>query len=353
VSLLPRFVTHNVMLKIAALVAAVFLWVIAPGDRTQQESLASVPVRVQVADLEWTVAAPPVPSEVEVRISGPAREIIQLARERASVRVPVESVLGSDTTITLRRDWVTLGGTSGLVVEEIMPGTVQLTFEPVSSDVLVVKIQTEGELPEDVALASEIQVTPSVVRARGPARLLDARDSIYTLPIDLGSVTSSGIRTVGVDTTGLGTTLLDPREIQVAFRIDEAVERTLTAVPVRLVGPGASEYQVDSDSLPLRLNGARVRFESADLSAVFFEVDTGDIGLLEVGERRRVAVTPVGIPDLIRPVLMSDSVTVFRPEGVDSPGVDSLGLDTAGSDPAGGDSGELPVPATRTDGGAR
>lgn len=323
-SLLPRFVTHNVMLKAAALVAAVFLWVIAPGDRTQQESLTSVPVRVQVADLDWTTAEPPFPSEVEVRISGPAREIIQLARDGAAVRVPVESVTGSDTTVTLRRDWVTLGGTSGLVVEEILPGSVQLSFEPVSATALVVNLRTEGTLPEDVALASAIQVTPSVVRARGPARVLDARDSLPTLPVDLGAVTSSGIRTVAVDTSGLGTTLLDPREVQVAFRVDDAVERSLPAVPVRLVGPGEAEYQVEPDSLPIRLRGAQVRFQSADLSAVSFEVDTRDLGLLEVGERRRVAVTPAGIPELIRPVLMSDSVTVFRPEGSGAamPGLD-------------------------------
>lgn len=330
-SLFPSFVTHNVMLKIAALVAAVFLWVIAPGDRTQQESLTSVPVRVQVADVDWTIAGSPLPAEVEIRVSGPAREIIQLARERAAVRVPVETVSGADTSVTLRRDWVTLGGTSGLVVEEILPGSVQLSFEPVSSTALVVNLRTSGALPEDVALASDIQVTPSVIRARGPGRVLDALDALSTLPIDLNSVTSSGIRTVPVDTSGLGTTLLDPREVQVAFRVDEAIERDLPAVPVRLVGPGAVEYRVEPESLPMTITGAEVRFQTADLSTISFDVDTGDIGLLEVGERRRVAVSVAGVPDLLRPVLMSDSVTVFRPEGVES-----AGLDPERSDPAGG-----------------
>lgn len=316
-SVLPGLVTRNASLKIAAIAAAVFLWVIAPGDRTQQETLTSVPVRVQVADLGWTIAEPPVPAQVEVRVAGPAREIIQLARERATVRVPVETVGGADTTVSLRRDWVTLGGTSGLVVEEILPASVQLRFEPVVSDLLVVDLRTEGELPSDVALAAPIQVTPSVIRARGPSRVLDDRDSIPIVPVDLGSVGSSGYRTVAVDTTGLGATLLDPREVQVAFRVDAAVERDLPAVPVRLVGPAASEYRVEPDSLPIRLRGAEVRFQAADLSTVAFEIDTRDIGLLEVGERRRVAVTPAGLPDLIRTVRMSDSVTVVRPAGPD------------------------------------
>jgi hypothetical protein len=317
VSFLPRFVTHNTSLKIASLVAAIFLWAIAPGDRTQQESLTSVPVRVQVADLAWTVAEPPFPATVEVRVTGPAREIIQLARERPTVLVPVGAVVGEDTTVTLRRDWVTLGGTSGLVVEEILPASVQLRFEPVDSAVLVVNLRTVGELPADVALVAPVQVTPSVIRARGPARILQAMDSLPTLPFDLGSVGASRVLAVGIDTTGLGATLLDPREVQVALRVDVATRRELAAVPVRLVGPGAAEYRVEPDSLPIELLGAELRFQSADLSTVGYEIDTRDIGLLEVGERRRVLATPAGIPDLIRATPMSDSVTVVRPGGLD------------------------------------
>ena len=319
-SFLPRLVTHNASLKIASLVAAIFLWAIAPGDRTQQESLTSVPVRVQVADLAWTVAEAPFPATVEVRVTGPAREIIQLARERPTVRVPVDAVVGEDTTVTLRRDWVTLGGTSGLVVEEILPASVQLRFEPVDSAVLVVSLTTEGELPAGVALVAPIQVTPSVIRARGPARILESMDSLPTLPFDLGSVGASRVMSVGVDTTGLGATLLDPREVQVALRVDAAMVRQLSAVPVRLVGPGAAQYQVEPDSLPIELVGAELRFQGADLATVAYEIDTRDIGLLEVGERRRVLAIPVGLPDLIRATPMSDSVTVVRPDGLDGGG---------------------------------
>jgi YbbR domain-containing protein len=318
VSVLPRFVTHNASLKIASLVAAVFLWAIAPADRTQQESLTSVPVRVQVADLAWTIAEPPFPATVEVRVAGPAREIIQLAREGATVRVPVDAVAGSDTTVMLRRDWVTLGGTSGLVVEEILPASVQLSFEPVDSAVLVVTLTTSGELPPDVALVAPIQVTPSVVRARGPARILQAMDSLPTLPFDLGSVGASRVQPVAIDTAGLGSTLFDPREVQVAVRVDAATTRELAAVPVRLVGPGAAQYRVEPDSLPIVLVGAELRFQGADLSTVGYEIDTRDIGLLEVGERRRVLATPAGLPELIRATQMSDSVTVVRPEALDA-----------------------------------
>ncbi|MDT8368473.1 MAG: YbbR-like domain-containing protein [Longimicrobiales bacterium] len=312
-SFLPRFVTHNASLKAAALAAAVFLWAITPADGTQRESLTSVPIRVQVADLAWMLAEPPFPEEVEVRISGPAREIIRLAREGTSVRVPVDTVFAEDTTVTLRRDWVTLAGVSGLVVEEILPATIGLTFEPVTSAALAVEIRTTGELSEDLALASPIGVTPAVVRVRGPTRILNALDSIATLPVDLSTVTASGIRSVRVDTTGLGPALLDPREVSVAFRVDTAEERTVKEAPVRLVGPGASEYRVEPRTLPMVIRGAAVRLQGADLSEVAWEIDTRALGILAVGEERRVAPDAVGVPPLLRPFVRADSVRVVRP----------------------------------------
>ncbi len=153
---LPKVVTHNASLKAAALVGAVFLWAIAPTDRTQSESLSSVPVRVQVADLNWALAEQPFPSEVEVRFSGPTRDLIRLAREGTSVRIPIQAVASSDTSITLRRDWVVIDGASGLVVEEILPSQIQLSFEPVVSAALAVELRTEGELPEGLAFAQPL-----------------------------------------------------------------------------------------------------------------------------------------------------------------------------------------------------
>jgi len=314
VNLLPAFLTHNASLKVAALAAAIFLWAIAPADPAQQESLTSVPVRVQVADLDWTLAQPPVPAEVEVRLSGPAREMIRLAREGASVRVPFETVTGVDTSIALRRDWVTLGGTSGLVVEEILPASVQLRFEPVTSASLSVGLVTSGQLSDDLAFASPLRVVPDVVQARGPARLLGELGAVSTVAFDIGEIDASGVRTVPIDTAGLESTLLDPREVGVEFNVQPAVERQLAEVEVRLVGPGAAEYEVEPAAMPMRLRGVEMVLQMADLSGLAYEVDTREIGILAVGERRTVAIEPAGVPALLRAVRMADSVVVTRPD---------------------------------------
>jgi len=322
VNLLPSFLTHNASLKIASLAAAIFLWAIAPADPAQEESLTSVPVRVQVADLDWTLAGQPVPATVEVRLSGPAREIIRLAREGASVRVPVDTVTAVDTSVSLRRDWVTLGGTSGLVVEEVLPASVRLQFERVSSASLAVDLITVGDLPEEFALAAPLRPVPGFVEARGPERVLEDRAVIPTQPFDLSQLQSSGVRTVAVDTAGLSGTLLDRREVSVDVEVQAAVEMEIADVELRLVGPGASEYEVETATLPMRLRGAQAVLRAADFGALVYEVDTREIGILEVAERRTVAITPAGVPALLRAVETADSAVVIRPNvgGLEGPG---------------------------------
>jgi YbbR domain-containing protein len=307
---LPRLVTHNASLKFAALAAAVFLWAITPSDRTERESLTSVPVRVQVADLDWRLAEAPFPAEVSVRLSGPAREMIRLAREGATVRVPVETVLDADTTLSLRRDWVTLGSTSGLVVDEIQPGSVELRFEAVASAVLAVDLRLAGSLPEGLSLEAAPTVTPEVVRARGPERLLGGVEVIGTRVLDLADITESGSRYVPLDTAGLGLPLLDRREVSVTFRVGETVDRDIAAAPLRFVGPSADQYAMNPGAVPVRVEGAAQRVGSVDPGELGLVVDTRNIGILPVGESRRVPVEVLDPPAFLRVTPLVDSVTV-------------------------------------------
>ena len=121
---------RNWRLKLSALGLSVFLWALVQTEPTNPETLPSVPVRVQIADTGWTTSGAPTPATVELELAGPAREIIRLAREGASLRIPIEAVGSRDTTVSLRREWVQLGQRSGLTVESVSPASVQLSFEP-------------------------------------------------------------------------------------------------------------------------------------------------------------------------------------------------------------------------------
>lgn len=314
-SVLPRFLTHNASLKLLALVGAIFLWAIVPGSTEGGQILSDVAVRVQVADPEWVQAGPPDPATVQVRLSGPTREIIRIAREGTTLRVPVERVTGPDTLVTLRRDWVALAGSPGVVVEELVPAAVRIAFEEAGSKAVPLTLTTRGSLPGDVALAAELGVNPVVARVRGPVRLLEELDSIPLLPLDLSEIRTSGIVERAVDTTGLGGLLVSPQRASVGVRVEPAAERRLSGLPVEVVNDPGFTVLFRPDSADVRLVGAPARLTGSGLGGIRVAVDGRLVSGLEPGESRRVSLAVVGLPDLLTARPVPDSVTVIRPLG--------------------------------------
>lgn len=314
-ALIPRFLTHNASLKVLALVGATFLWAVAPRTPQGSETLSEVPVRVQVGDPGWVVAEEPEPGRVTVRLSGPTREIIRLVREGTSVRVPVDEVSSPDTVVNLRRDWVVLSGSPGVVVEEVAPGSVRIRFEEAGSDAFPVVVRTTGQLPDDLALAAPLGVTPAVARVSGPSRILDQIGAIPTVALDLGSISGSGIMEVPLDTTGLGDVLVSPRTAAVGVRVEEAVERRLLALPVEVEGDPGFSPLLEPDVSDVLVRGAPSRMSVPAFDSIRVVVDAGLVQGMEPGESRRVPVGLVGVPDLLSARAEVDSVEVIRPAG--------------------------------------
>lgn len=314
-SFVPRIITHNASLKLLAFLGAVFLWAIVPGEPQGGEVLTDVPVRVQVADLDWVQAASPEPTTVQVQLSGPTREIIRLAREGTSVRVPVDRVTSADTTVALRRDWVVLAGAPGVVVDEVVPGTVRLRFEEARSKSIPLVVRTTGRLPAGLALAAPLGVTPVLARVRGPARLVDPLESLPLEPLVLGEVRSSGILELPVDTVGLGSVLVTPQRASVGIRVEAAVEERIPEVQVEIAdGPG---YLLVSDPpvAEVRVTGAPGRLAASSLEGVRVVVDGRLVQGLAPGQTRRVPLAVLDVPPLLSAAAIPDSVTVARPLG--------------------------------------
>lgn len=310
--LVPRVLSHNWRLKLLALGLSVFLWALVQAPRNQ-ETLSSVPVRVEVADTSWTISGPPEPATVELNLGGPAREMIRLAREGTTVRVPIRSVGSTDTVISLRRDWVDLGTGSGLTVESLTPATVQIAFEPAVSRVVPLSIRTQGELPGHLALASPIGLNPQLVRVRGPASRVEGLDSLPLRVFDLSEVDGSGVPEVPVDTTGLGSARVTPPTATLGLRVEEKVERVLSALPVQAdPAEDGGSLAVEPVAVDVRLVGARSLVTAVDPDFLRVWVAPEFLRGMVPGEERRVPVRVEGAPTLMTAAPVTDAVTVRR-----------------------------------------
>lgn len=312
-ALTPRILVHNWRLKLSALGLSIFLWALVQGEPRNSETLGGVPVLVEVADTAWTLSGSPTPATVELRLSGPAREIIRLAREGTAVRVSLRSIGSADTVVSLRRDWVDVGEGGGLTVEALVPASVRIALEPALSKVVPISVSTVGALPGHLALASPIGVNPRVIRVRGPASRVEGLDSLALRPLDLSQVEASGVFELPVDTSGLGGGRVVPAAVSVGIRVEDEVERVLTGVPVVVpAGDGEAAIVVTPTAVEVTIRGARTLVTSVDPNDLRAWVAPELLRGMVPGEERRVPVRVEGVPNLVSVEMPEDVVTVHR-----------------------------------------
>ena len=310
----PRLLTDNWQLKLAALGLSVFLWAIVQTEPLSQETLSAVPVSVTVDDTSWTLSGAPSPATVDLRLGGPAREIIRLARDGTSLRIPVATVGSRDTAVTLQREWVQIGPRAGVTVESVSPPVINLRFEPASSKTVPLVLRTQGGLSEDLALSSALVLSPESVTVRGPESTLSRLEALPVEPFDLERVSESGVFSLRVDTTGLAGARVDPAEAVVGVRVEPLEERVISGVPVRAEAPpGAPRLTVEPPSIQLRLAGARTLVNSMDLSLLRVTLAPESLRGLVPGEIRSVRLQIEGLPPLIRALPSTETVIVRRP----------------------------------------
>lgn len=320
-ALVPRVVARNWRLKLASFALTVVLLAIVRSESGGQGNLFTVAVQAQVGDLDWTLVGEPDPPTVQVRFRGPTDDLIRLAREGTSLRVPLDSVSGADTLVQLRRDWVVVPAESRLVVEDIVPAAVRVALEKTVTRVVPVRVTTAGELPSGVALAAPIGLNPQTVSVRGSAERVRGFSAVLLESIDLSGIGSSGTYSVDVDTTGLGGLSLSPAAVNLAFRVEPTFQRELVGVPVvagtALDGASVSDsVTIEPASILVRIEGARTvvtgtRGEEVQ-AVVPFEAMAG----MEPGQERRVPIRLRGLPSLVRGFAEVDSVIVRRSSGL-------------------------------------
>jgi YbbR domain-containing protein len=318
----PQALSHNWRLKLSALGLSIFLWALVQTEPANRETFSSVPVIVQVADTAWTTSGATNPSIVEIRLGGPAREIIRLAREGTTLRVPVDAIGSRDSLITLRREWVELGQRSGLTVESVSPATVRVSFEPAQTRLVPVAARLAGQIPDRLALASDFEISPQLVRVRGPESRIEGLDSLALVPFDLSRVSRSGTFTVQVDTSGLLGSSVVPPTTTLRVRVEDMVERVLDGIPVQAVaGAGEAEVVVEPGTVQVRLSGARTIVTALDQRRLRVWVAPELLRGMAPGEERYVPVSIDGVPDLVTAILGVERITVRR--AIDQAGADA------------------------------
>ena len=306
--IVPGILSYNWQLKLAAFSIALLLWGLVRVDSANRQS---IPARVQVENVDpnWALVGEPLPGTVEVLFGGPAGEILRVAVEGTSVHVPIDAVSTADTSIGLRSEWVALDGLQGLVVQDIRPSSVRLHFEPMETVDLPLAFHTRGALDPSLAFVQPLSLVPNTVRIRGPASRVGGIDTIFVEDLDLAQVRESGTVPVAVNRATLADLLFNPDSATLRIQVEESAERFVT---LAIASESGGSVELGSDSVQIRLFGARSRVEGLDAALLRAVIRDEDLVDLQPGEERRAPLRLEGLPQLIMAVPSADSVVVRR-----------------------------------------
>lgn len=309
----PGTLLRNWRLKITALALAVVLWVTMQltDDRIGRLTISGVDVRVEHVHRDWFLVQPPAPPAVEMSVTGPLRDILRVSMSRPTIEIRIDTVFREDSVLTLIPDWVTDVDRSSVTIENFWPSSVRLLFERNKEEEIPVTVRLTGELPDSVALVAEPRANLLFTRVRGAASVVDALETVFLEPFDLGAVTGPGRFEVALDTVGLAGLVVNPTSATLTVEVAPMRSRVL-ALPVEWPGTGA-DLVLESAVVNVTLYGAEELLVGADTAALRVLVDA-DAAIVrsdveEDGEAR-VPLSLVGVPSWVRGELEVDSVTV-------------------------------------------
>ena len=300
-------------LKLAAFGLALFLWVLVRVGNPGQRDLL-IPVEIRLNDPGWVVMADPVPDTVRVYFRGPETEIFRMTGfDLISVTVPITEMSDEEMVIQLQPEWVSVAGYRGVQVEDIVPSVINVRLDRRSTRSIPVRVSTRGTLPEHLALASALILTPNRVGVSGPASLVDELDTLDLVPVFLTDVDRQVTVETVVDTVGIGRASVVPYVVTVEIPAEESIERVFTGVRV-ITYPvaGAGPISVFPENMRVTVRGARSRVSAMDadiLRAVVPSDALRDLGALE---ERRVPIRVEGVPSYVSVVPAVDTVSVRR-----------------------------------------
>jgi YbbR domain-containing protein len=314
VSSISGFFSRNWTLKLSAFGVALLLWVSVRAEAPDRQTLPEVPIRLELNDPDWALVGGVQPATASVRFHGPSRELIRNLVDQPRIVVPVDRVASADTTIVLQPGHVRIQDRPGIVVDDIQPLSVRVSFEPVRRVELPAAVRIAGDLPDGLALARWPTPLPGMLRVSGPESRVEPLDSIRLRPVDLASVEESGRVAVSVDTTGLAQVLVQPARLEVEVDVVERAERALEDVPIVLSVPGWDElYELTTTSAEVRLTGAARLLDAVVPGSLYFLVDLEEGDLPEeAGEERAGALVLQGVPRLLAAEHEVEEVTVRR-----------------------------------------
>lgn len=187
-TLIRNLLTKNWELKLISFLIAFILWIsLIPEERTFLEKTLSVPLEVHNVPANLELVEKP-PETVDIKIRAPQSLMPKITPATVHVVLDLQMADVRQTEYPLTPNMISLP--PGAEVKDIHPSQVSLRLEEAKEEMIEVKPNLIGNLPEGYLL-EKVEVTPPQILIRGPASRFKKGDIVMTTPIVLSNLTQT------------------------------------------------------------------------------------------------------------------------------------------------------------------
>ncbi|TRO83311.1 CdaR family protein [Desulfuromonas acetexigens] len=222
-----RRLTENLFLKLLSLAFALILWFFVMGEQKQELSYA-VPLAIKNLPANLMVANE-IPSQVDVRISGPRTLLMNLDPKDMGIAVDLRGLQPGVTSFRRLEELFNLPG--ALKITRLSPSFVDVRLERIKDKKVPVKLVISGAPAPGFELR-EIQLAPAEVLVEGAEGELKNVAQAETDPVEIEGVRDSFSLIVPIDYRGRYTYLKEDRTVEVHVTIVKLPEPEIPAAEV-------------------------------------------------------------------------------------------------------------------------
>ena len=213
---------HNLGLKLASLVLALILYAHVVTEEQRESRVVMPVVLTGLPDTLAIVGHPP--ARVAVNVRGKWKDLIRLGLTGRQLTVDLAGATTgryqrSISVEDVRKLAIPAELTSLVEVTEVVdPRTIDVGIEPKRQKTVAVRARIVGQPPAGYATSGPAQVDPDTAWVSGPASVLSALDTLFTLPVDIAGERERIHRQVPLD-AGSNLLAVQPRRCIVTLRI--------------------------------------------------------------------------------------------------------------------------------------
>lgn len=214
-----KLITENWALKLISIAFALMLWMFIMGERKLEVGYR-VPLELQNVPQGLMVASE-VPSQVDVRISGPRTLQMKISPNDISIVVDLSDLKPGLTTFKQLEERLNLP--SGLRVTRLAPSYIDLKLERVKQKLVPIKVLLVGQPLAGFKLES-VKTVPDEVIVEGAETELKSVNEVTTEEVDLNGVNEGFSLIVPLAHRGTYTHFKDEKTTEVQVDIQPVVK---------------------------------------------------------------------------------------------------------------------------------